>query len=175
MKSLRSALDGLYLAGAWVAGGLLVLLCGLVLFSVAARLFGFFAGGATDVAGYVMATATFLALAYTFRTEGHIRVALLIQGLHGPRRRAMELFCHALMAAVTLFLAFFMARLVWFSWEFGERSEGADAILMWIPQLPVAIGSALLALAVLHTLAEVIWDYDAVDPERAGRGEAPEV
>ena len=164
-RRISSALDTVYKIGAAASGALLVLLCCLVLYSISSRMFGFFAGGATDVAGYVMATSTFLALAYTFRTQGHIRVALLIQNFHGHQRRIIEILCLAVMSVVMAFLAFYMYRLVYDSWDFGERSEGADAILIWIPQLPVAIGAFLLAVSVLHSLIQAIFDYDAINPE----------
>jgi TRAP-type C4-dicarboxylate transport system permease small subunit len=165
LRSLSNALDTVYKIGAAASGALLVLLCGLVLYSIASRLFGFYAGGATDVAGYVMATSTFLALAYTFRTQGHIRVALLIQSFQGNSRRVIEIMGLAVMSIVMTFLAFYMYRLVYDSWDFGERSEGADAILIWIPQLPVAIGAFLLAVSVLHSFVQSIFDYDAINPE----------
>jgi len=148
-QRISNILDQVYKVGAWASGGLLILLCSLVLYSILARLIGFFAGGATDIAGYVMATSTFLALAYTFRTGGHIRVALLIQGFKGNARRRIEIFCYAIMSAVALFVAVYMFRLALDSYKFGDRSQGADAILMWIPQTPVAIGAALLSTAVL--------------------------
>lgn len=171
-RNVSRALDRLYLIGAAASGVLLVLLCCLVLYSISSRLFGFFAGGATDVAGYVMATSTFLALAYTFRSQGHIRVALLIQKLTGETRRKFEVACLAIMSAITLFMAFYMIRLCYDSWDFGERSEGADAILIWIPQLPVAIGATLLAFAVVHTFLQSLFDYDAINPE-TGEQEGP--
>ena len=34
--------------------------------------------------------------------------------------------------------------------RFGERSEGADEILIWIPQTAVAIGSLIFFICVLH-------------------------
>jgi TRAP-type C4-dicarboxylate transport system permease small subunit len=173
LRSLSRALDALYRAAAYLSGALLVLLCGLILWSVLARLIGVYAGGATDVAGYVMATSTFLALAYTFRSGGHIRVQLLVRRLAGGTRRAAELLALGLMSAVAVFLAWYMTRLAHDSWAFGERSQGADAILIWIPQAPVAAGAWLLALAVLHTLAQAVLDYDAVDPDRGEAG-APE-
>ena len=175
LRMISNLLDGVYKIGAAVAGVLLVMLCCLVLFSISSRMFGFYAGGATDLAGYVMATSTFLALAYTFRTDGHIRVALLIQNFHGAQRRLVELICLSVTSIVAVFLAFYMYRLVFDSWDFGERSEGADAILIWIPQLPVAIGAALLAISVLHTLIQALFDYDAVNPELSAHDGAPEV
>jgi len=173
-QRISNMLDRVYKVGAWAAGGLLLLLCGLVLYSILARLVGFFAGGATDVAGYVMATSTFLALAYTFRSEGHIRVALLIQKFTGNARRRIEIFCYGIMSAVTIFIAYYMYRLAYDSYEFGDRSQGADAILMWIPQTPVAIGAILLAISVLHSFAQSIFDYEAINPEtseKEGPGE----
>lgn len=171
---IGAVLDRVYLLGAWLAALLLITLCALVLYSIVARIFGLFAGGATDVAGYVMATSTFMALAYTFRTQGHIRVALLVHRLHGVRRRALELWCLGFLAAVSCYLAVYMIRLAYDSWAFGERSEGADAILIWIPQAPLALGSTLFAIAVAHTLIAAILDPETIDPERIHTESAPE-
>jgi TRAP-type C4-dicarboxylate transport system permease small subunit len=160
------ALDRLYKGGAYAAALLLVFLCLLVLYSILARLIGTFAGGTTDFAGYVMATSTFMALAYTFRSHGHIRVSLVIQRLVGTQRRMVEVFCLGFMSAVTGFIAFYMVRLALDSYEFGERSEGADAILMWIPQTPVAVGSILFFMAVFHTFLLSLFKYELVDPDQ---------
>lgn len=161
-------MDGLYKVGGYASGALLILLCCLVLYSILARMFGLYAGGATDLAGYVMATSTFLALAYTFRSNGHIRVQLLIQKLGSAPRRSVEIFCMAFMTVITVYLAFYMARLAYDSFDFGERSEGADAILLWIPQTPVAVGAALLAIAATHSFLQLLFDYDSINPETAG-------
>ena len=152
MRQISKMMDGVYKLGAYAAGALLILLCALVLYSILARAFGLYAGGATDFAGYVMATSTFLALAYTFRSNGHIRVQLLIQKLSHTPRRGVEVFCLAFLACITTYLAYYMARLTYDSWDFGERSEGADAVLLWIPQTPVAIG------AVRHPWSSVYTD-----------------
>lgn len=172
MTLLGRILDRIYLLGAYLSGLLLVLLCALVVWSILARILGVFAGGATDVAGYVMATSTFMALAYTFRTQGHIRVAFLIQKMTGAKRRALEYWCLGILSAVSLYLAYYMIALARESYAWGDRSEGADAILLWIPQTPVALGSALFALAVVHSFLEAVFDYAAVDPDRKS-GEGP--
>lgn len=168
MRQFSNLMDGVYKAGAYAAGALLILLCGLVLYSILARAVGLYAGGATDFAGYVMATSTFLALAYTFRSNGHIRVQLLIQKLGSSPRRGVEIFCLGFMSCISLFLAVYMVRLAYDSWDFGERSEGADAVLLWIPQTPVAIGAGLLAIATFHSFLQALFDYDSINPETAG-------
>lgn len=165
MRSLSDFLDKIYRLGGLLAGLFLILLCLLVLFSILSRLIGVYAGGATDYAGYVMATATFLALADTFRSNGHIRVQLFVQNVSGAKRKAVEILCLGIMSFATSFVAIYMVRLAYDSYDFGERSEGADAILLWIPQTPVAFGAILFATAVIHTLLQAIFDYDAVNPE----------
>ena len=40
--------------------------------------------------------------------------------------------------------------------EFGERSEGADEIYIWIPQVSVALGSAIFFVCVLHNFILLI-------------------
>ncbi len=36
------------------------------------------------------------------------------------------------------------------SYKFQERSEGADEILIWIPQTSVAIGSSVFFICIFH-------------------------
>lgn len=95
----------------------------------------------------------------------------MINRFVGQTRRGLELLCLAIMAAAMWFVAFYMGRLVYFSYIFGERSEGADAIYMYIPQTPVALGSILFAVSVTHSLLQTIFDYDSVNPETSeGKG-----
>ena len=44
------------------------------------------------------------------------------------------------------------------SYEFQERSEGADEILIWIPQTSVAIGSLIFFVCVFHQLILTIFN-----------------
>lgn len=148
---MQRALDRLYSGCLYLAGALLVSLCLLVLYSIVARLLGLYAGGASDIAGYLMAAATFLALAPTFRARGHIYVSLLTSRLTPSSQHYLSLAAHALMFATTAALAFYLSRLAYFSYQYQERSEGADAILLYLPQLPVALGSIIFAVSVAHS------------------------
>ncbi|SMF64751.1 TRAP-type C4-dicarboxylate transport system, small permease component [Tistlia consotensis] len=159
---LLDRLEPLYRACGLVAAGFLIALTGLVLASILSRLAGVFLGGVTELAGYAMAAGSFFALAWTFKTGGHIRVALLINRFGDRGRVNAERWCRAVMAAGACYLAFYMGRLAWFSWLFGERSEGSAAFLLWVPQSLVTIGAAALALATLDSFLRVL-----IEPERA--------
>ena len=71
-------LGKLYAAGAVLAAVFMVLIAALTLSQVVGRAIGIVVPDAGDLAGYAMAAATFLALAHTFRSGGHIRVNLVL-------------------------------------------------------------------------------------------------
>lgn len=151
LRALDRTLNAVYSFCGYIAGFLLVTLLVLVLLSIGTRLASVYIGGLTEYAGYAMAAANFFALAYTFRGGGHIRVAMLLSHLSIGARHKTELWCLAVTTSVACYLAFYMVRLTLDSHEFEERSEGGDAILLWMPQSVVAAGAILFAICLIHT------------------------
>ena len=149
---MRAFLDSLYrLSGALAAVGMVATLV-LVATGVFTRPLGIYLPGTDDYAGYAMAACGFLALAYTFKHGEHIRVSLVLERV-GPRlRAALEWFSLAAGTAVAAMLAFYAVRMVLQSHEFEEISQGVDATPLWIPQLAMAAGSVILAVAFVDEL-----------------------
>jgi TRAP-type C4-dicarboxylate transport system permease small subunit len=108
--------------------------------------------GTDAYAGYLMAAAGFLALAHTLKKGEHIRVTLLLGKLQGRTRRAMELWALAAAAFLAGLFAFYSARLVWQSHLFHDISTSNDATPLWIPQLAMAAGTLILAIAFVDEL-----------------------
>ncbi len=154
--TLDAALNRLYRLCGVIAAFLLITLTVLVLLSIVTRMLSTYIGGLTEFAGYTMAACSFFAMSYTFRTGGHIRVQLLVSHLAGKARRIDDLWCTGIFALIVTYLAYYLCELAYESWEFGEISEGGDAIPLWIPQLPTAIGSAVFAISAIHTFIETI-------------------
>ena len=50
------------------------------------------------------------------------------------------------------FWFFYSVRMTWFSYLFGELSEGSDAMPIWIPQSFLALGLGLFLISLLHKL-----------------------
>ncbi len=144
---LRRTLDGLYAAALWTAALAMVGLLGMVLLSIVGRQAGFHLPGTDAYAGYLMAAAGFLALAGTFRRGEHIRVTLLLSSLGPVARHRLELWALGATSALALLGAWYASRLVWQSWQFNDISTGNDATPLWIPQLAMAAGSWVLAIA----------------------------
>ncbi len=149
---MRKSLDTLYDAAAWAAAFFMVGVLAMVLASVIGRLAGFNLRGSDAYAGYCMAAASFLALAHTLRRGEHIRVTLFLERF-GPRvHRALELWCHAAGAFFCGALAFYSVRLAWQSYAFNDISQGNDATPLWIPQIAMAAGAVVLAVAMVDDL-----------------------
>ena len=149
---MRKLLDALYDGAAGLAALFMIGLLVTVLLSVLGRQLAFNVPGIDAYAGYMMAGAGFLALAHTLKRGEHIRVTLLLSALRGTPRRALELwalFAATLLAAVS---AWYSCRLSWQSYTFHDISTGNDATPLWIPQLAMAAGTVILAIAFVDEL-----------------------
>ena len=149
---MRKFLDALYDGAAWLAALFMVGLLVMVLLSIVSRLLHFHVPGTDAYAGYLMAGAGFLALAHTLKRGEHIRVTLLISALKGGARRGLELWALAAAAALALLSAFYSGRLAWQSHAFNDISTGNDAAPLWMPQLSMAVGTTILAVAFIDEL-----------------------
>lgn len=152
---MRAILSGLYLVCGALGALFLCAIAATVLTSIVSRLLGFSIPGLTAYAGYCMAASSFLALAYTFERGGHIRVSILLQHLDGARRRVAELWCLAVGSYFAAYLAYFSFKMVQISIRIGDVSQAPDATPLWIPQLGMAFGATVLAIALLDRLVAV--------------------
>ena len=169
---MRKALDGLYDGAAWLAALAMVGLLVMVLLSVLSRLLHFHVAGTDAYAGYLMAAAGFLALAHTLKRGEPIRVTLLLSALQGPARRAMELWALAVAVLLAGLGAWYAVRLSWQSYTFHDISTGNDATPLWIPQLAMAAGTVVLAIAFVDELVlELLGRRTEVVPTEALRNE----
>jgi TRAP-type C4-dicarboxylate transport system permease small subunit len=149
---MRRALDALYDGAAALAALFMVGLLVMVLLSIVSRQLHFHVPGTDAYAGYMMAAAGFLALAHTLKRGEHIRVTLLLSVLNRPARRAAELWALAAASALAMLSAYYSGRLAWQSHAFNDISTGNDATPLWLPQLSMAIGTAVLAIAFIDEL-----------------------
>ena len=151
-KSLDRNLNKFYRLSGYIAATFLILVAVFILIGIASRIFGFYIRGLAEYSGYSMAAASFFALAYTFVEGGHIRITLFLEKLSGLKKRLIEIWCLSIASFFSGYLSFYFIKMLIISYKFQERSEGADEILIWIPQTSVAIGSSIFFISVLHQL-----------------------
>jgi len=157
---MRKLLDRLYVASGAIAAGFIILICLIVSAQVFLNLITKIFGAAysvtlpsyADFAGFSLAAASFMALAYTLTRGGHIRVTLLLQTFPQKPRLMAEIFSLTLGALMSGFATYYMIRLNLESYGYGDLSTGIIAIPLWLPQLSVSCGLFILTIAFLDLL-----------------------
>lgn len=144
---MRKLLDFLYNGAAALAALFMVGLLAMVLLSIVSRQLHFNVPGIDAYAGYLMAGAGFLALAHTLKRGEHIRVTLILSHVGPTAKRWLERWAMGAGAVLALLFAFFSVRLAWNSHAFNDISTGNDATALWIPQIAMAIGTVVMAIA----------------------------
>ena len=151
-ETLNRNLNKLYKLSGYVAAIFLIFVAVFILIGISSRIFGFYIRGLAEYSGYSMAASSFFALSYTFYDKAHIRITLFLEKLKPMNKKFAEIWCLFVATIFSGFLAFYFTKMIYISIKFGERSEGADEILIWIPQSAVALGSIIFFICVFHHL-----------------------
>jgi TRAP-type C4-dicarboxylate transport system permease small subunit len=148
---LLRALDGVYLACMWVAGGAIFFMSLIIPWGIFARyVLGTGSQWPEPIAILLMVVFTFVGAAASYRAGAHIAVALLTDRLPEPLRKPMGLLIQLLMVAICVFMLVWGTTLCIATWN-QTISE-----LPWLPvgltYSPVPIGGLLTLLFVLERL-----------------------
>lgn len=109
-----------------------------------------------EICGYLLAGASFLALAGTLKAGAHIRVTMLLGALGERARRYAEMLAFALGAAGAAYMTWNLTSFAWVSFRFNEVSPGVIRVPLAYPQASMAIGAAILTVALIDELVIVI-------------------
>lgn len=159
---MRKVLDGLYTVSGALAAIFILAICSVValqvVFNIITRVrlvdVNLTIPSYADISGFLLAAASFMALAYTLSRGGHIRVTLLLT-IAGERfRYVADLFCLALCGIISAGATYYLANLTYQSFKFGDKSPGILAIPIWVGQLPMTIGLAILTVAFCDRLTQ---------------------
>ena len=141
-----------YLTSAVLSGSCLVIMTLLILAQIAARFFGAVIPSSEDFAGWLLSATIFFGLAYTFQEGGHIRVTMLLTRLAETKRRYLEYFNLLCGIAISGYLAFYTIFTVHESYDFGDVTDTYLVVPLWMVQMPMALGSLFLFVAMLDSL-----------------------
>jgi TRAP-type C4-dicarboxylate transport system permease small subunit len=153
---MRSFLDKLYLASGWLAAFFLFMIGLLVLAQVFGRLVDFLIPSADDFARLCLAASSFLALAFTLRRGGHIRVNLLIDRRPPAAARVVELICLAAGSALMGYFSYYCFDMLYDGILFPDYTIGLIPIPKWIPQIGMTLGVVLMFVAFVDDLVCVL-------------------
>ncbi|KAA2235803.1 TRAP transporter small permease [Salinarimonas soli] len=158
---MRAVLDRLYAASLWLSALCILAIAVLVGLQVGGRILdallklvgaretGFVILSLSEFAGYLLAAASFLALAGTLKGGVHIRVTMILGMLPESVRRMVEVAGLAFAVVVSAYGTWYLGRLAYDSWRFNELSSGLVPVPLVYPQAAMALGAALLVVAFL--------------------------
>ncbi len=146
---MRNLLNKLYLGAGMLAGIFIVLITLMILAQIIGRWFGVIIPSTEDFAGFFLAATTFLALAYTFREGGHIRVTILVHMLKGKLQRFSLALALFVFITIIAYGSYYSSAFVYESWSFKEVSQGYIPIPLWIPQISMPVGLIIFLIALI--------------------------
>ncbi len=160
--------DGAARAGRWLCQ---VATLGLVAMMVAEMVvrsaFGWSIQWSNEVGGYALVAITFLSLASGHTLHAYHRVHFVEARLSATGRAALRGLFDLASFAVALVLLSEFVRFEWITWRSGDVASTALMTPLWIPRLAMPLGAALLAYALLRTLAA---DWRRLQAARAAAG-----
>lgn len=159
---MRDGLDKLYRWSGAVSGLCIVLICLIILARVVGRWFGVAIPSSEDLAGYLLASASFLALAYAFRQGAHIRVSLFTQRLGARYLRIVESLVLLFASVLSVYLSYQLGYMVYESWLFDDVTHGYIPMPLWLVQFPTALGALLFAVSVVDTSIRYLTGAEAI-------------
>jgi len=120
-----------------------------------------------EYTGYLMAAITFLALAYTLKEKGHIRMVFLYSLLKGKARSFLELYAFAVGFVLFAIVTFTTTRFFWDSVVSQSRSMQISETYLAIPQFFMPLGAFVMTLQFAAELCRVIQELRlGVEKER---------
>jgi TRAP-type C4-dicarboxylate transport system permease small subunit len=109
-----------------------------------------------EICGYLLAAATFLALAGTLKAGAHIRVTMVLGMVSERARRWLEVWAFGFAAVCSSYMAGNLIHFAWVSFRFNEVSSGVIRVPLVYPQAAMAFGAAMLTLALLDEFVIVL-------------------
>jgi TRAP-type C4-dicarboxylate transport system permease small subunit len=152
---MRRVLDLIYSACGALAVLFLVMIAVLTVAQVVARLMGTLIPSADDFAGYCMAGAVFLGLAYTLRAGIHVRVLTVLTHVPKGMRRALELGCAGLAALIVAAMVYYTVDMIDTTRSLNEYTIGLIPVPKWIPMLLMLAGLLVLLIALLDAFVQL--------------------
>ena len=164
---MRRTLEFIYAGALWASAACLVAIALLVGAQLAGRLIDgalalvhlprtdFVVLSLAEICGYLLAAASFLALAGTLKAGVHIRVTIVLQALSEEARRLAEICAFGVACAVSGYMAWQLAKFAWVSFLFKEVSTGVVRVPLCYPQAVMALGAAILTMALADEMVIV--------------------
>jgi TRAP-type mannitol/chloroaromatic compound transport system permease small subunit len=178
LGALGHILDRVFTWTGYLSGLLFLLLAVFVTYDVIARKWGNYLHLPTtrvtdELSGYILALAATWGLAYTLRTDAHVRIDVLLPYLPRRWRAFADFLAVVLMGFFAGLISWKIWALVLDSFESGIRSSTYLLTPLWIPEGILGIGFSLLTLASAAMAVSMLAEWRSVGAPATTAGPTP--
>lgn len=156
VRRVLAIVDWLSLAGAVIAAVMMAIIALLILGEITVRIFRHTMPFAWEYGAYLNGAVFFLAAGYTIRTNGHIRVTLILGGLSVPKHRLMEIAVTILGLGISGLLSVSLTLFAYETYAGGVTSNTIMATPLIYPKAALAFGANLLTLQIAARLVRLV-------------------
>ena len=165
---MRRVLDNLYQAALYVSALCLIAIALMVGVQLVGRLLDgtlallglprtdFNILSLNEICGFLLAGASFLALAGTLKSGAHIRVTMVLGLFSEHIRRFIEIWAFGFAAAASGYMTWQLVNFAWVSLRFHEVSNGVIRVPLAYPQAAMALGALMLTVALIDEFVVVL-------------------
>jgi TRAP-type C4-dicarboxylate transport system permease small subunit len=107
-----------------------------------------------EISGYLLVIMTFCGAGYSLRSGALLRIEFILFALPRRARAVVDVVYDLLAIAVTSTLLYELVRLVWSTWERKMVAATLIETPLWIPQLAMPLGCAILLVAFMLDLRD---------------------
>jgi len=119
-----------------------------------------------EFSGYLLSWFAYLGMAYTFKTDGHIRVTMVLSKIGDRKRVTLEILAGVIGMATFAYLTIHLAMVMHDSLTSGVRSMHISETPLFIPQIIPVVGSALMTFQFLPYLVDRWHDFVAAKKKK---------
>lgn len=165
-----SSLEGpMETACAWICGLALIATLVITAIEVVSRaMFHFSLQISDDFGGYLLVAMTFISLAYCQVTNAFHRIELVQAHMQPRPRQLLSLAFLFLSIAFVALVTWYLALFAYDAWKSGATAPSFVETPMWIPQVTMPIGMALLLVSLVKTAVIDVRRFLAGQPTFSG-------
>lgn len=154
MRAFIRLIEGLSTGGAFLSAAGMMFIVILVVIEIFLRaVLNTSTLVSSEYGGYALVFLILTGLAYTMKEEGLIRISLLTTHFSANGKRIADIISGVIGVAITGFALKYSVSMVFETWELEMTADTIAETPLWIPQLAIPVGLALLLIQLIAFIA----------------------
>ncbi len=154
MRAFIRLIEGLSTGGAFLSAAGMLFIVALVVLEIFLRaVLNTSTLVSSEYGGYALVFLILTGLAYTMKEDGLIRINLLTSHFSANGKRIADIISGLLGAAITAFALKYAVSMVYETWDLEMTADTIAETPLWIPQLAIPVGLALLLIQIIAFIA----------------------